>query len=86
MTDLSKKFDDLYITCRYALEVQGFDISDYGMYDYFFIQQNKDGDIWIFPISEELFLSMKENGFSVVSINADGRPTIEGENSVHVLH
>jgi hypothetical protein len=86
MTDLSKEFDDLYITCKDTLEVQGFDISEYDMYDHFLVQQNKDGDIWIFPISEELFLSMKENGFSIVSINADGRSAIEEQNAVHTLH
>lgn len=39
MTDPSKEFDDLYITCKDTLEVQGFDTSDYSEYDYFFVQQ-----------------------------------------------
>lgn len=86
MTNPSKEFDDLYITCKDTLEVQGFDTSDYSEHDYFFVQQNRNGDIWIFPISHELFLSMKKNGFSVVSVNSDGIPAIEEEKPIHVLH
>ena len=79
-------FDKVYLAPRQTVEVQGLDLTDCDEFNHFFVQQNKQGDVWVLPISNTLFLEMEKAGFTVLLINESGIPIIEGESSVHILH
>ncbi len=86
MADNNYGFDKVYLAPRQTAQVQGLDLTDCDEFNYFFVQQNKQGDVWVLPISNILFLEMEKAGFTVLLINESDIPTIEGESSVHVLH
>jgi hypothetical protein len=84
--DSNNGFDKVYLAPRQTAQVQGLDLTDCDDFNYFFVQQNKQGDVWVLPISKTLFLEMEKAGFTVLLINSMGRPAIEGEDVVYTLH
>ena len=76
MADNNYGFDKVYLAQRQTAQVQGLDLTDCDEFNYFFIQQNKQGDVWVLPISNTLFF---ENYMKTIIVDVAPRQLQQDE-------